>query len=72
MQQPCAVVYSPEALSDLGSRIDLMRNQVCAQLEREGIQRAQIETDLYLNLRYEGTDTSIMTLQPAADGKHKG
>lgn len=39
-----------------------------AQLKAAGFEDERIEVEEYLNLRYDGTDTALMTKRPSKDG----
>jgi 5-oxoprolinase (ATP-hydrolysing) len=42
----------------------LLQDQVAQELKREGFSRDEITYERYVNLRYSGSDTMIMILQP--------
>ncbi len=41
-----------------------MRNGAEKDLVSQGFSSGDLEYEIYLNLRYDGTDTAIMTLRP--------
>ncbi|EEB95018.1 hypothetical protein MPER_06078, partial [Moniliophthora perniciosa FA553] len=72
-QEPCSSVYSNETKSHLLSRIERLRGEVVDELKRQGFSEDRIVTECYLNMsgfsadlqpRYDGSDTSLMTLAP--------
>ncbi|ESK84969.1 5-oxoprolinase [Moniliophthora roreri MCA 2997] len=63
-QEPCSSVYSNETKSHLLSRIERLRSEVVDELKRQGFSEDRIVTECYLNMRYDGSDTSLMTLAP--------
>ncbi|KAJ3051785.1 hypothetical protein HK097_007188, partial [Rhizophlyctis rosea] len=67
-QEPAAVVLSPHTVPDLRARIGKLAQTCSAVLERQGFGKGRIETEVYFNLRYQGTDTAIMTLKPVEEG----
>ncbi|GAQ91252.1 oxoprolinase [Klebsormidium nitens] len=63
-QEPTKLTYSDASLSEIKERGARLEERVKSDLRRQGFGEKDIETDLLLNLRYEGTDTSIMVLPP--------
>ncbi|KAL5560314.1 hypothetical protein UlMin_036525 [Ulmus minor] len=59
-QEPCSAVYTSESLVEASSREAVLLKQVKQKLKEQGFGDESIETETYLNLRYEGTDTAIM------------
>ncbi len=53
-----------EARKRIEKRVDQLRSKVQKELEAQGFKSDRIELQTLLNLRYEGTDTALMTLQP--------
>ncbi|KAK7049944.1 hypothetical protein VNI00_005374 [Paramarasmius palmivorus] len=64
LQEPCSSVYSDDTKSHLLSRIERLRGEVVNELKRQGFSDDRIVTECYLNMRYDGSDTSLMTLAP--------
>jgi 5-oxoprolinase (ATP-hydrolysing) len=62
-QSPCALVLSQENFAQLKQTSAVLRERCKAHLVKDKSSPDDIYTELYLNLRYEGTDTSIMTRQ---------
>ncbi|KAM0755615.1 5-oxoprolinase [Meredithblackwellia eburnea MCA 4105] len=62
MQEPCSETYDEKAKPYLISRIKRLETQVVAELKRQGFPADRIRTERYLNMKYEGSDTSLMTL----------
>ncbi|KAJ3316021.1 hypothetical protein HDV04_000230 [Boothiomyces sp. JEL0838] len=64
IQEPAAHTLQASEMKDIKgtcSRLD----QLCRkELKQQGFPENKIETEVYLNLRYQGTDTAIMTLKP--------
>ncbi|KAL2832542.1 Hydantoinase B/oxoprolinase-domain-containing protein [Aspergillus cavernicola] len=63
-QEPVNETYSEPSQSRLESRLSKLRHQVGQQLISQGIRETDIMYEMYLNMRYQGTETSIMVLQP--------
>lgn len=65
-QAPCSETWgSSSALSRLQARAQELEQRAVDELVRQGFARERIHVDLYLNMRYDGTDTALMTLKPA-------
>lgn len=68
-QEPYSAVYGPESVQEASRREANLLKQVKQKLQEQGFIDGNITTDTYLNLRYEGTDTSIMVKeQKTEDG----
>ena len=63
-QVPAAEKYKPENLPNLLKRIAKLRLAAESELTDQGFDANNIESRIYLNLRYDGTDTSIMIREP--------
>ncbi|KAJ1195078.1 hypothetical protein NDU88_004361 [Pleurodeles waltl] len=59
-QEPCSVAYSKESYALLDERIAALGRECVAELETQGFQRSQIDTEAFLHLRYERTDCALM------------
>lgn len=59
MQEPCADVYSESTRPYFVERIRKLKKEVIAELQSQGFAEDKIETECYLNMRYEGSDTSL-------------
>ncbi|KAL9537007.1 hypothetical protein MBANPS3_012169 [Mucor bainieri] len=66
VQEPSAEKLST-GLARLQARVLHLRKESTAELAKQGFREGDIATEVYLNLRYDGTDCALMTLQPAAD-----
>ncbi|BGO95041.1 hypothetical protein NBRC10512_006494 [Rhodotorula toruloides] len=64
-QEPCAAEYNDANKPALLDRIERLRTQVVEELRRQGFAANRIDVECYLNMRYDGSDTSLMTLAPA-------
>ncbi|KAG0179024.1 hypothetical protein DFQ28_003589 [Apophysomyces sp. BC1034] len=63
-QEPSAEILSAQSLPNIQKRVAALVKDCAEELGRQGY--ADIQTEVYLNLRYEGTDCALMTLQPDA------
>ena len=61
--EPCSKKLEG-SLSELQTRIDALRAKATAVLAKQGVESDRIEFTSFLNLRYEGTDTSLMIPEP--------
>ncbi|XP_007444496.1 5-oxoprolinase, partial [Python bivittatus] len=59
-QEPCSLVYGPEAYAQLDLRIAALEKKCVQALEAQGFARSQITTELFLHLRYDRTDCALM------------
>ncbi|BGP19683.1 hypothetical protein JCM10213_001859 [Rhodosporidiobolus nylandii] len=68
-QEPCALEYNEENKATFISRIERLKATVVEELKRQGFPDNRIDVECYLNMRYDGSDTSLMTLAPS-DGSY--
>ncbi|PWY96824.1 hypothetical protein BCV70DRAFT_114756, partial [Testicularia cyperi] len=67
-QEPCSETWEGaegESRLRIEKRVTSLRSKVHEELQKQGFEDSRIELQTLLNLRYEGTDTSLMTLQPS-------
>lgn len=68
-QEPYSAVYCQDSVVEASCREAVLMKQVKQKLQEQGFGDESIKTETYLNLRYEGTDTSIMVKkQTSTDG----
>ncbi|KAJ9474111.1 5-oxoprolinase [Pseudozyma hubeiensis] len=70
-QEPCSETWEGEGSGSqkrISKRVDELRSKVSNELEAQGFKGDRIQLQTLLNLRYEGTDTALMTLQPENGG----
>lgn len=72
LQEPYSAVYGPESLLEASRRESNLLKLVKQKLQEQGFRDGNIITEAYLNLRYEGTDTSIMVKCPINEDGSKG
>jgi 5-oxoprolinase (ATP-hydrolysing) len=63
-QEPAALHYSADSLKIVNKRFEELCANATKDLNAQGFSEKDIEFEIYLNLRYDGTDTAIMTLRP--------
>lgn len=64
-QEPASGVLDEKAMTSLRERIASLRGKVDKELAAEGVASDQISHEVYLNLRYKGTDNLLMILEPS-------
>ncbi|RDW56917.1 putative 5-oxoprolinase protein [Coleophoma crateriformis] len=63
-QEPCSLLLGPASASEVAARFQVLQLRARAGLVEQGASNDDLEMQLFLNLRYEGTDTNIMTEMP--------
>ncbi|MCP4182248.1 MAG: 5-oxoprolinase, partial [Hyphomicrobiales bacterium] len=63
-QEPAATIYQRENWPLIEERLEILSSKAKQKLMKQGYETDQIKLQLYLNLRYHGTDTAMMVLQP--------
>ncbi|KAF9585364.1 hypothetical protein BGW38_002703 [Lunasporangiospora selenospora] len=66
-QEPSSETLSQKSLPALKERIKHLVSLCRQELERQGFDQRHIGYEIYLNLRYNGTDCALMTLKPKDD-----
>jgi 5-oxoprolinase (ATP-hydrolysing) len=61
-QRPHAQIYSTEARDTYRNIFQDLRSQVATGIKNQGMAKSKIEFEHYLNMRYHGTETSMMIL----------
>ena len=69
LQEPSSATYTKSSHAGLISRLDSMQNRATKVLRDQGFVDDKIQAERYMNMRFDGTDTSIMVLDPA-NGSH--
>ncbi|KAI9370457.1 Hydantoinase B/oxoprolinase-domain-containing protein [Aspergillus egyptiacus] len=62
-QEPLSTQYEASK-SELSKRLDEMTKAATADMTEQGFSPDQVRHERYLNLRYDGSDTSLMILEP--------
>ncbi|OAV94804.1 hypothetical protein, variant [Puccinia triticina 1-1 BBBD Race 1] len=67
-QTPSAVVYQPSgpARRALEDQLARLQAQVVDSLHKQGFEDRRIVVERFLNMRYDGTDTALMVLDPSS------
>ncbi|TPX54022.1 hypothetical protein PhCBS80983_g06072 [Powellomyces hirtus] len=67
-QEPSAHSLSPSVLPTIAARVQALKQTCTSYLADKGFEPSAIELQVYLNLRYQGTDHAMMTQQPLDGG----
>ncbi|KAK7115257.1 5-oxoprolinase-like [Littorina saxatilis] len=59
-QEPCALVYNAGDFGEIDSRVDRLKAECVTKLKQQGFPSERIETQVFLHLRYHGTDCALM------------
>lgn len=69
-QEPVNETYNDSSKERLDQRLSRQKEIVRQRLLEQGIQNEDISYEMYMNMRYQGTETSTMVLRPE-DGDFK-
>jgi 5-oxoprolinase (ATP-hydrolysing) len=67
VQEPSSAVFSSKTEKELQKRVEELQRKATAELENQGFDKDSIRHELYLNVRYQGTDTALMIIKPEKD-----
>ncbi|KAJ4183023.1 hypothetical protein NW767_013703 [Fusarium falciforme] len=59
-QEPAAITFSKEVVPEVKARLDSLSSQGAKGLESQGFDAKSTEHEYFLNMRYKGSDTSLM------------
>ncbi|KAG8713991.1 hypothetical protein FRC11_010258 [Ceratobasidium sp. 423] len=68
-QEPSSENWSEESKPRLLARLDALTEEVKSSLEKQGFKGDRVRVERLLNMRFDGTDTSLMVLEPE-NGSH--
>ncbi|XP_003967906.2 5-oxoprolinase isoform X1 [Takifugu rubripes] len=60
VQEPCCLQYRENSFAEIDQRVDQLSKRCCETLRARGFSSGQITTEVFLHLRYEGTDCALM------------
>ncbi|OJJ74007.1 hypothetical protein ASPBRDRAFT_41793 [Aspergillus brasiliensis CBS 101740] len=63
-QEPASGVLTTSAMETINHRIEALKSKVTEALTTDGIEETRIQYEVYLNLRYQGTDNTLMVIRP--------
>ena len=64
VQEPSSEVFSSKSQDRLQKRVEELQKKASAELRKEGFDDKSIRHEMYLNMRYQGTDTALMIIKP--------
>ncbi|KAH7244938.1 hypothetical protein FSOLCH5_011650 [Fusarium solani] len=59
-QEPAAITFSEEVVPEVKARLESLSSQGAKGLESQGFDAKSTEHEYFLNMRYKGSDTSLM------------
>jgi 5-oxoprolinase (ATP-hydrolysing) len=62
--EPTSETYTTQSLTALKGRLAALEERNSAELAKQGLSKDRFRHERYLNMRYRGTDTSLMVLEP--------
>ncbi|KAG9084404.1 hypothetical protein FS749_005257, partial [Ceratobasidium sp. UAMH 11750] len=63
-QEPSSESWSAESKPRVIKRLDVLTDQVKSSLEKQGFKGDRVRVECLLNMRFDGTDTALMALEP--------
>lgn len=63
-QEPSSEVLDEQALPRINARHQFLKEKVSGQLFHQDVPKDSISHEVYLNLRYQGSDAKLMVLEP--------
>lgn len=71
-QEPVSIVFEDANMPEIHKKIDAVTAKVMAEYEDQKIsERDRTTTEIYLNMKYLGTDTCLMILKPEGSWDYK-
>ena len=64
IQKPSSDPFNEETKDKLIEKFQEIETTARTELQNQGFGKDEIESELYLNMRYQGTDTALMILKP--------
>lgn len=59
-QEPSSALYNESTVQALHDRLDILQERVSKELVSQGFDKAQIQLERMLHMRFDGSDTSLM------------
>ena len=63
-QEPASGILDNTTLPGIRERVQAMKTKVSKSLLADGVKQQHIKHEVYLNIRYQGTDNTLMVLEP--------
>ena len=73
VQEPSSAIFSEDEKPNLAYRLNQLQEKASAALREQGFRNSEIVHELYLNMRYRGTESALMIVNPDPnefDGEH--
>ncbi|KAL4886180.1 Hydantoinase B/oxoprolinase-domain-containing protein [Aspergillus karnatakaensis] len=67
-QEPAAITFSESAIPEIKARLESLSSRGAEGLQSQGFDSSLTEHECFLNMRYQGSDTSLMIAIPAEVG----
>ncbi|KAF4469269.1 5-oxoprolinase (ATP-hydrolysing) [Fusarium albosuccineum] len=67
-QEPAAITFSEEVVAEVKARLESLSSRGAKGLESQGFDAKSTEHEYFLNMRYQGSDTSLMIPVPGSVG----
>ncbi|KAK9326021.1 Hydantoinase B/oxoprolinase-domain-containing protein [Lipomyces orientalis] len=64
VQEPSSYIFTPQTQSIFVERFDELQKKASASLHDQGFDDSLIDFELYLNMRYQGTESALMIIKP--------
>lgn len=64
VQEPSSAIFSEEAKPGLVERLEHLKEKAAEELKNQGFAEKDIVYELYLNMRYRGTESALMVVEP--------
>jgi 5-oxoprolinase (ATP-hydrolysing) len=62
-QEPCSFIYSVDSLGEVEGTLLRLKSVVMDNLKKDGFDESCIRTEMFLNMRYKGSDFCLMTMK---------
>nr|ANM86151.1 5-oxoprolinase [Stygiella incarcerata] len=62
-QEPCSFIYSVDSLREVEETLIRLKGLVVEDLKKDGFDESRIRIEMFLNMRYKGSDFCLMTMK---------
>ncbi|BFZ63712.1 hypothetical protein YB2330_004844 [Saitoella coloradoensis] len=66
VQEPAATSFDAETKEDVKAKLHELMEKATQELLSQGFEASQVQHEVYLNMRYHGSNTALMILKPEA------
>lgn len=67
LSEPSSETYSEKSTNAISGKVEKLKKNALKQLKAQGVKEDDVEYEVYLNMRYLGSDTSMMILESEDD-----